>query len=116
MINPYADAFGRRLRELRLAKGLNQKALADVVGINFTYLSKVETGTMAPPAEETIRKLAAALGADAEELILLAGKVPAELREIVTSKAVVPDLLRAIVASNMSDFQLQKLLEFVKSQ
>ena len=34
--------FGERLRQLRKAKNLNQSELADKVGINFTYLSKIE--------------------------------------------------------------------------
>jgi len=38
--------FGERLRELRRAKGLSQRALADLVKVNFTYLSRCETGTL----------------------------------------------------------------------
>jgi len=34
--------FGQRLRDLRKGKGLSQRALGDMVGINFTYLSKIE--------------------------------------------------------------------------
>jgi transcriptional regulator with XRE-family HTH domain len=41
--------FGERLRELRKAKGLNQKELADKVGIDFTYLSKLENGRRSSP-------------------------------------------------------------------
>ena len=34
--------FGQKIRELRKAKGLGQRAVATEVGINFTYLSKIE--------------------------------------------------------------------------
>ena len=45
--------FGQRLRELRKAKGLNQKELAEKVGIDFTYLSKLENDRMSPPERKT---------------------------------------------------------------
>jgi transcriptional regulator with XRE-family HTH domain len=106
--------FGRRLRELRKAKVLNQKQLADMVGLDFTYLSKIETGTMPPPTVETIGKLAEALHVPPDELILLAGKFPEDLRA-VAGKTIMPDLLRAIKDSKISDEQLKALVELLKS-
>src|SRR5947209_8633082 len=53
--------FGARLRELRRAKSLSQKRLADRVGVHFTYLSKVESEKLdfgLYPSEELIRRLA----------------------------------------------------------
>ncbi len=72
--------FGERLRELRHARGLTLRALAQAAGVDFTYLSKIETGKIPyTPAADTIRTLAHALGVDALELLQLAGKVPPEL-------------------------------------
>jgi ribosome-binding protein aMBF1 (putative translation factor) len=34
--------FGQQVRTLRQAKGLSQRALAPMLGIDFTYLSKIE--------------------------------------------------------------------------
>ena len=78
--------FGGRLRELRWAKKLSQRALADQVGVNFTYLSRCETGTLdfaQYPSEDLILKLAKALEADQDELLVLAKKVPPAIRERV---------------------------------
>jgi HTH-type transcriptional regulator, competence development regulator len=78
--------FGKRLRELRRAKGLSQRALADQVKVNFTYLSRCETGTLdfgQYPSEDLIRRLAAALEADEDELLVLAKKVLPIIRERV---------------------------------
>lgn len=36
--------FGKRLRELRVAAGLSQEALADAAGLDRTYVSKCERG------------------------------------------------------------------------
>src|SRR5205814_10266266 len=70
--------FGERIRQLRKAKNLHQNELAAKVGINFTYLSKIENDKLETgdfPSEDTIKKLAKALGADADELLLMAKKV-----------------------------------------
>lgn len=39
----YAD-FGKRVRELRAQQGLTQEALAEMAGIDRSYLSQIETG------------------------------------------------------------------------
>lgn len=75
--------FGQRLRELRKAKGLNQKELAEKVGIDFTYLSKLENDRMSPPREKNILALAKALDADSDELLGLANKIPSDLAKKV---------------------------------
>jgi len=36
--------FGKRVRELRLAKGLSQEAFANECGLDRTYISGVERG------------------------------------------------------------------------
>lgn len=38
------SAFGSRLRELRLARGLSQEALAAAAGLDRTYVSSCERG------------------------------------------------------------------------
>jgi len=74
-------SFGRRLQELRRASGLTQRRLAHELGVDFTYLSKLENNRGEPPGEQTIRNLARVLGGDEEQLLALAGKISPELRE-----------------------------------
>ena len=74
--------FGQRLRELRKAKGLTQRDLAQKTAISFTYVSKLETGVMPPPRQKIILALAKVLGAnnaDTDELFGLAKKMPSDL-------------------------------------
>jgi len=53
--------FGLRVRELRLAMGINQEAFADKCGFARTYMSRIETGG-ANPSINAIKVLADALG------------------------------------------------------
>jgi len=101
--------FGEKIRQLRKAKNLNQSELADKVGINFTYLSKIENDNVASsdfPSEDTIKKLAKALGANADELMLMAKKVPDSIKKRVIQR---PDAFRKF--AKLDDETLDKLLE-----
>lgn len=53
--------FGDRLRELRLAKGLTQKELAEAAQIQQSALSRWELGEQPPPFD-AVHKLCKALG------------------------------------------------------
>ena len=81
-----AKEFGARLRELRKQAGLSQRELADKIGINFSYLSKIESGVMPPPSEKVILKLAEVLNSDTDELITLAGKVPPDIAQMLKNR------------------------------
>ena len=93
-------SFPERLRELRKQADFSQRELAERVGVDFTYLSKIENGIMAPPSQNVIRKvvheLAAKLNMDetklADELITLAGKVPSDVAELLKNPAALAHL------------------------
>jgi transcriptional regulator with XRE-family HTH domain len=54
--------FGEQLREWRTLAGLTQQALAVASGIDFTYVSKIESGASNAPSVETLHKMAVACG------------------------------------------------------
>jgi PAS domain S-box-containing protein len=92
--------FGQRLRELRKAKGITQRELAQKTGISFAYVSKLETGVKTPPRQKIILALAKVLGAnnaDTDELFGLAKKMP-------------PDLLKRV------DTQMIRMLRFLEHE
>ena len=104
--------FGQKLRNFRQAKKLSQKRLATEVGINYTYLSKVESEKLdfAPyPSEDLIRRLAIALEADEDELLLLAKKIPADIRERVIAR---PEAFRTLAA--LDDESLDEVIKQVE--
>lgn len=73
-----SNEFGRRVRELRKARGMSQKELAAKASIDFTYLSKIENARRLPPRERVIAAMAQALQIEEGELMTLAGKLSVE--------------------------------------
>ena len=80
-----SESFGSFLRRLRRSKQVTQRELAVKIGINFTYLSKVENDTpgFRSLSEEKLRKIAEILEADADEVITRSGKIPTDVRRIL---------------------------------
>lgn len=78
--------LGKRLKELRAAKALTLRELAARVDVGFTYLCKIETEKLEPghsPSDRLLEALATELDGNAEELILLADRVPPSLSKRV---------------------------------
>jgi transcriptional regulator with XRE-family HTH domain len=105
--------FGERLRELRRDRGLTLRALAEAVGVDFTYLSKIENEKAGYlPGADTIRALAEALEADPLELLELANKVPPEMERFARSAHARRFLQRAQEIASPDDWDaLLKMLE-----
>jgi len=76
---PAPQRFGTWLKTQRLAKGLNQRALAAALGVSSSFLSRVESDDkrLSP---EALSRLAELLGVDAVQVQLRAGVVPAALQ------------------------------------
>ncbi|NJK48601.1 helix-turn-helix transcriptional regulator [Candidatus Gracilibacteria bacterium] len=71
------QSFGHLIRQARKDKGYSQRELAEKLGLDFTYLSKLENNRADyAPKEDVIRALAKHLNLDAEELIFLVGRIP----------------------------------------
>lgn len=101
--------FGQRVKELRTAKGLTLRALASKVGCGFTYLCKIEREKLdfaEYPSTPLIVKLAAALEADEDELLLLAEKIPTKIRRRVLER---PDAFRKL--ADLDDDALDELVQ-----
>ncbi len=95
-------SFGETLRARRTALAENAPAfslrqVAGRIGLEPSYLRKIERGEESPPGEQTIRRLAGELGENPDALLALAGKVSSDLLEIIRERPfVVAELLRAL--------------------
>jgi len=65
---PEALEFGKRVRSRRERLGLSQMALAEKVGLHFTYVSSVERGERNVSLHNIVR-LAEGLGVDPGTLV-----------------------------------------------
>jgi HTH-type transcriptional regulator, competence development regulator len=90
------QSFGELIRQARKDKGLSQRELAKLIGLNFTYLSKLENDRADyPPKEDVIRSLGKNLDLNEEELIFLAGRIPQHDEDFIKQHyKVMPALFR----------------------
>src|SRR5271155_721442 len=100
--------FGQLVREMRKAKGWSLRVLAEKVGVGFTYLSRVENERLNfgdYPSDALIHRLADALDADEEELLILAKRIPEPVKKRVLQR---PDAFRAFATCD--DATLDRLM------
>ena len=98
--------LGNIIRNLRKERGLTQEELARQIGVNYTYISKIEKGRLPyTPSQETLRLLAQALDIDPFELLDLAEKIPDELASIAMSPPA-RDFLRKIKHFSEEDWRV----------
>lgn len=109
------ETFGQKIKRLRKAKRITQLELAERIGVDFTYVSKIENDrTMRSPAESTIRKIAEVLGTDSEDLILLANKIPQNLQDTIVQDTLAVDFLRTVSKFNSDEREeISKFIERV---
>lgn len=77
------NMFGQKIKEARREKRITQRDLAKLISVDFTYISKIETGALEPPSEVVISRIAKILELDPNELFLLAKKVPTEFKNSI---------------------------------
>ena len=96
---PADRSFGALLREQREGlrktdRSFSLRQVADRIGVEPSYLSKVERAEVAPPSEETIQRLAKELDLDPDALLALAGKVSTDLKEVIRRR---PELFGRLI-------------------
>jgi transcriptional regulator with XRE-family HTH domain len=75
--------FGGWVRNKRIQKDIGLREMAKMVGVSPTYQSKIERNEYPPPAEDKVRKIAAIIDCDPDELLARAGRVSSDLSEII---------------------------------
>lgn len=107
----YIRATRERLRAGDRRYSVRQ--VAQRIGVEPAYLSKVERGEQSPPSEATIRRLAEDLGLDVDVLLALAGKVSAELQAIIRQR---PELFAQLLRElrDLPDHAILQLVRVVR--
>lgn len=111
-------AFGgyvRKRREEHLAKDrkFSVRQVAARIGVQPSYLSKVEREEQPPPSEAKIVALAKELQEDPDVLLALAGKVSGDLKAIIEER---PQLFSQLIRElkNMPDHAVLRLVREVR--
>lgn len=86
--------FGEVLKRMRAQHGISQRELAERVGLDFTYISKIETETLPPPSEEKLIEIAKVFGVDQYDFIIYAGKVPTDFEIVIRTDEEIQKLLK----------------------
>ncbi len=113
------QGFGSFIRQQREALRTDDprysvRQLASRIGVEPSYLSKVEREIEPPPSEPKIRALAHELGEDPDALLARAGKVSADLQETIRHR---PQLFSQLIRElkNQPDKTVLRVVQDVQS-
>jgi SOS-response transcriptional repressor LexA len=83
-----SNRVGILIRKLREEHGVTQRQLAEAIGSNYTYLSKIENGRLDHiPNSKTLVAIADALQLDRDWLLTECGRPPEKLAQSIASHA-----------------------------
>ena len=111
--------LGQYLRQCRTQKQATEgnafslRQLAGRIGVEPSYLSKIERGLELRPSEETTRALARELGQDPDLLLAMAGKVSGDLQDIIRKR---PQLFAQLIRDlkNLPDHAVLRIVREVR--
>ena len=110
--------FGTYIRQERLAlqqtdKDYSLRKVAQRIGVEPAYLSKIERGDFAPPSEKVIIKLSEELNKNPDVLLAMAGKLSSDLQAIIQKR---PELFAALLRelAKQPDHAILKIVREVK--
>ena len=112
---PSLGAFIRATREeLRAGDArFSVRQVAERLGIEPSYLSKVERDIGSSPSEDTLVRLAADLGLDPDVLLAMAGKVSSDLQAVIRKRPrLFADVIREL--KDMPDHAVLRVVREVR--
>jgi len=100
---------GEKLRALRNARGYSQKEVELLVGIDRSYISKIEGGMI--PSLKLLKDLCELYGTNVASLFGEEQELPAELKDIGVEWI---SLAKNMKEKDITPEQLENIVEFVK--
>jgi transcriptional regulator with XRE-family HTH domain len=108
------NSFGTALRKRRRAAELSQRELARRIGVDFSYISKIENGRLPPPAADTIVKICGVLDIEPEELLALTGKIPSKVHETVSNSRAAQEFLSEAQRMGLTDDDWRTMIKSLR--
>lgn len=106
--------LGGYIRQARQSAGMEARALAATLGVAAPYVSDIELNRRIP-SEAILNGIAAALNVPAADLFAYAGRLDAATRAYLASHPLAMHLLRRIAALDLTEAELQQLLDAIDS-
>lgn len=111
---PIPKEFSMKFKSFRKKAGLTQRALAKMVGVSHTYISKIENNKLEhPPSISTICNMAEAMGIDSAELLRVSQKLPPYFDPIMSDTDALHFMQQAsgMISSKEGWREMQRILE-----
>ncbi len=105
-----SESFGELLRQSRRLAGMSQRKLAEAVGVDFSYVSKVENDRLPPPSADTILRIAKATGSPPEDLLAAARKIPDAVGKEVVREPAAQTFLRMASSMKLSGSEWEEMV------
>ena len=113
-----AKSFGDYVRKRREAlretdEAFSVRQVARRIGVEPSFLSKVERDEVPPPSEAKVVALARELGEDPDVLLALAGKVSSDLQQAIRKR---PELFASLIRQlkNQPDHAVLRIVREVR--
>lgn len=107
--------FGNALREHRRVSGLSQRELAQRIGVDFSYISKLENGRLPAPAADTVVSMCRVLQIPADDMLALTGKIPSNVQRTVSTSRVAQQFLHEAQKMQLTDEQWGRMVQTLRS-
>lgn len=108
------SSFGYALREFRRAAKMSQRELANRIGVDFSYISKIENERLPPPSADTIVEICRVLGIKPEELLALTGKIPTNVHKTLSSSRAAQEFLTEMQQMALTDEEWKKMVKSLR--
>ncbi len=102
--------FGSALRGFRREARLSQRDLAEKVGVDFSYISKIENGRLPPPSADTIVQICKILNIPPKDLLALTGKIPSDITQTIAKNSTAQEFLREVQEMGLTEDEWRKLV------
>ncbi len=106
--------FGQVLRAIRREQGISQRELARRIGVDFSYISKIENDQLPAPSANRVVAIADALGVASASLLALAGKLPSNVQERIGTSTAAQEFLLEVERLRPTDADWHKMKESLR--
>lgn len=106
--------FSEKLRSERERAGLSLRDLAGATGMDFTYISSMESGRVYPASEEKIKKLEAALELKTGTLLELAPKINQKSVQAAVAKSSEAGYVLHAVVNTLTGAEIDELARIIR--